>query len=121
MLLIIGFVVDFFSNLLEVNPSPEPIAFMRQIISVLSSAGWKWLSRTDTGGIGVSGPDTPVAAISGAFVGFGIAIDNEQEGQWLEAVMTLSNALAAEGIHVQVATKARMPPNAIHIVVGTKQ
>jgi hypothetical protein len=108
---------------LEVNPSPEPIEFLSQLAAILTSAGWKWLSRQDTGGTGVSSglPGAPVAAISAAFVGLGIAIDISQEATWLAAVMALANALAAEGIKVQVQTKATMPTNAIHIVVGTKQ
>lgn len=106
---------------LGVNPGAEPQALMMQIASILETANWKWERMPDIGSIAVQIPGKPSAKIMTNFIGLGLEF-NHSKPEWTSAANTLCVELrkAVPETKCVVAQDPGVPPNAIHILIGTK-
>jgi hypothetical protein len=106
----------------SIQPDPEPIALMGQIGSTLKAAGLSWEQWHGAPGIPVfNQPGMPQAGIV-AFSGLMIQIDDAKTSEWGGAVVTIWDALKAEGVEADAIriTDGTETPNAIHIYIGRK-
>lgn len=108
---------------LTVAPAPEPQSFVTQIALVLERSGWKREPYPHPGDVVLQFKDKPPAQITTAFSGVGVEIDSSKRDEWEEALVTLCAELrkSVAKTRCAISSDGTVPPNALHIIVGTKQ
>lgn len=106
----------------SVNPSPETMTLVDQIIRLLDAAGWKRVEYPNPGVIALDVENIPARAIP-SFAGLIVEIDQSKRFEWQRAVTALVAVLhnSIPEARGNIANDGKPPPNAVHIYVGTKQ
>jgi hypothetical protein len=100
------------------QPDPEPIGLLSQIISALEAGGWKQRNWSNSTGVIFNGPNGREAGIlyvEGLHVEF-----SETKPEWEAPVLALIRALAAEGVEVKGTRATKANSDAIHVIIGRK-